>query len=63
VCGIAVGLFVCGLLIGPRWTEWRMWVVNSDLWQHLSASGAIGGLVYWRVGGKNVGGGAPLRDA
>ena len=63
VCGIAMGLFVSGLLIGSRWTEWQMWVVNSDLWQHLSASGAIGGLVYWRVAGRNLDRGAPFQDA
>ena len=50
-----MGLLSTGLVIGAGWTEWRMWVLNSTLWQHLSASGALGGFVYWWVAVRHPG--------
>jgi len=54
-CGIAIGLLNTGLVIGAGWTDRRMWALNATLWQHLSASGALGGFVYWWVAVRGPG--------
>lgn len=49
VCGAAMGVLTAALLIGTRG---EVWAVNPTLWQHLTVSGALGGLVFWRVAAR-----------
>lgn len=53
--GMAMGLVTTALVIGNRWTDWRLWALNASLWQHLIVAGGLGGLVFWWVAVRPAG--------
>ncbi len=60
LCGMLMGLVTTALVIGARWTDWRLWALNASLWQHLILGGGFGGLAFWWVAVRRAAPAPPL---